>query len=200
MKIYIPSDLPEPPSHNWQPSLKSFLVDVHQATQGGVLSLFTSRRDLLNFRDHLQDVLQPQGLEILAQDGMLSMQALQERFIADSNASLLATKSFWEGFDAGGDTLRCVVIPKLPFGRPDTPLSMQRNAVYGRSAWARYDLPDAILELKQAVGRLVRSSTDTGTVILGDSRILSKNYGRRVVDALPVKPEVLPMSEIITRL
>ncbi|MCL2871238.1 MAG: exonuclease domain-containing protein [Coriobacteriia bacterium] len=197
MRIFVPADMPEPREQVWTKQFRDFLKEVHLRSRGGVLTLFTSRRDLLNCRDVLQDDLKPRGIPILAQDGMLTMRVLQERFIADPQASLLATKSFWEGFDASGDTLRCIVIPKLPFGRPDTPLSRERNRVYGRGAWARFDLPEAILELKQAVGRLVRTSTDSGIVILSDTRVLSKGYGRRILDALPVSAEIYTMSEIL---
>ena len=200
MRILVPADLPEPRAHNWSDQFIDFLLQVHQRTQGGVLTLYTSRRDLIAARDILQDDLRPQGIDVLAQDGMLSVRVLQERFIADRNASLLATKSFWEGFDASGDTLRCIVIPKLPFGRPDTPLARERAHVYGRSAWARFDLPETILELKQAVGRLVRTSTDSGIVILADSRVLHKNYGKRVLDSLPVAAEVFSQKELLAQM
>ncbi|MCL2403528.1 MAG: exonuclease domain-containing protein, partial [Coriobacteriia bacterium] len=200
MRIFVPADIPEPRESAWTKQFRGFLKEVHLRSQGGVLTLFTSRRDLLNCRDVLQDELQPKGIPVLAQDGMLTMRVLQERFIADPQASLLATKSFWEGFDASGDTLRCIVIPKLPFGRPDTPLSRERNQVYGRGAWARFDLPEAILELKQAVGRLVRTSTDSGIVILADTRVLSKGYGKRVLGALPVPAEIHTMDEILNQI
>jgi ATP-dependent DNA helicase DinG len=100
--------------------------------------------------------------------------------------SLFALKSFWEGFDAKGDTLRCVVIPKLPFGRPTDPLSQERNLREGRSAWKRYVLPEAVIELKQAAGRLIRSSTDVGCLVIADARVSSKFYGRDFLAALPV--------------
>ena len=198
MRILIPNDLPEPSARAWLPDLQELLREVHLRLQGGVLTLFTSRRDLLACRDALQDELAAAGLDVLAQDGAVSPRILRERFVADHHTSLLATKSFWEGFDASGDTLRCVIIPKLPFGRPDDPLARERAQVYGRSAWARYDLPDAILELKQAVGRLIRSSTDTGTVILADTRVLTRNYGSRVMDALPISPEILSTQDLLS--
>jgi len=200
MRIFVPADLVEPRSSQWEEQFTDVLQQVHLRSKGGVLTLFTSRRDMLACRDILQDELRPEGIDVLAQDGMLSMRVLQERFIADPQSSLLATKSFWEGFDASGDTLRCIVIPKLPFGRPDTPLSRERSLVYGRSAWARYDLPEAILELKQAVGRLVRTSTDSGIVVLADTRLLTKGYGKRVLGALPVKAEALPIAELLKRI
>jgi ATP-dependent DNA helicase DinG len=200
MRLFVPNNLPEPNDASWLSELQAFLNSVHTTLGGGVLTLFTSRRDLVACRDALAESLAATGLDVLAQDGVLSNRTLQERFVADHTSSLFATKSFWEGFDAGGDTLRCVIIPKLPFGRPDVPLARERNAVYGRSAWARYDLPDAILELKQAVGRLIRSSSDVGCVILADTRLLTKNYARRVIDSLPVPPQCLSVAEILSQL
>ena len=97
---------------------------------------------------------------------------------------LFALKSFWEGFDAAGNTLRCVVIPKLPFQRPTDPVSCERDRREPR-AWARYSLPEAVLSVKQAAGRLIRTSTDRGCLVLADARLLTKGYGKVFLGALP---------------
>ena len=96
----------------------------------------------------------------------------------------MALKSFWEGFDATGDTLRCVVIPKLPFSSPNDPLVRERDLREDR-AWWRYSLPEAVLSVKQAAGRLIRSASDTGVLVLADSRVASKRYGSLFVRSLP---------------
>ena len=106
--------------------------------------------------------------------------------MAEKSLSLMALRSFWEGFDATGDTLRCVVIPKLPFASPTDPLVREREAREDR-AWWRYSLPEAVLSIKQAAGRLIRSSTDTGVLVLADSRVASKRYGSLFVKSLPSK-------------
>ena len=93
-------------------------------------------------------------------------------------------RRFWEGFDAAGDTLRCVVIPKLPFSSPTDPLSCERGVREDR-AWARYSLPEAVLEVKQAAGRLIRTSTDAGVLVLADSRLVTKGYGKKFLSSLP---------------
>ena len=95
-----------------------------------------------------------------------------------------ALKSFWEGFDAPGATLKGVVIPKLPFGRPTDPLSCER-AQRDNAAWSHYTLPQAVIEVKQAAGRLIRSQTDTGILILADKRLISMWYGRVFLNSLP---------------
>ena len=102
----------------------------------------------------------------------------------DEKLSLFALRAFWEGFDASGDTLRCVVIPKLPFSSPTDPVSCERNLREER-AWARYALPEAVLSVKQAAGRLIRSSTDCGVLVMADSRLVTKGYGKKFLKSLP---------------
>ena len=104
----------------------------------------------------------------------------------DEHLSLFALKSFWEGFDAPGATLKGVVIPKLPFAKPTDPLSCER-AVRDSSAWSHYTLPQAVIEVKQAAGRLIRSQTDSGTLVLADKRLVTKGYGRVFLRSLPSK-------------
>jgi ATP-dependent DNA helicase DinG len=200
MRIFVPLDMPGPAERGYREALEALLESVHREMRGGVLTLFTNRRDMSGCYDNLREKFRSEGIELLSQSSPTNTKTLLEHFVADPATSLFATKSFWEGFDASGDTLRCVIIPKLPFGRPDDPLACERTRVEGRGAWAHYDLPDAIIELKQAVGRLIRSSTDRGCVILADSRIVTKGYGKRVVESLPVKPEFLTVSDIITEI
>ena len=104
--------------------------------------------------------------------------------MAEKSLSLLALKSFWEGFDATGDTLRCVVIPKLPFASPNNPLVRERDLREER-AWWRYSLPDAVIEVKQAAGRLIRTASDTGVLVLADPRLVQKGYGKAFIKSLP---------------
>ena len=103
----------------------------------------------------------------------------------DEDLCLFALKSFWEGFDAPGETLRCVVIPKLPFGLPSDPIAKERETREKRAAWRRYYLPEAIMDLKQAAGRLIRTSTDSGWLILADARLTTKGYGKSFLHAMP---------------
>lgn len=97
--------------------------------------------------------------------------------------------------------MRAVVIPKLPFGRPDSPLAAEHNFREGGSAWRKYALPDAVIELKQAAGRLIRSSTDSGCLIIADTRVLRKSYGRGFLSALPVSDiRVVLAEELISEI
>ena len=125
---------------------------------------------------------------------------MQESFIDDEALSLFALKSFWEGFDAPGDTLRCVVIPKLSFQGSIGPLADERRARDRRAFW-RYNVPDAIVEVKQAAGRLIRRSSDSGFLVLADGRLQTKAYGRQFLRALPSRNiEVLPADEIVAEM
>ena len=200
MRIFVARDLPQSNDAACRPALAEFLLRIHLALGGGVLTLFTNNRDLGELYRGIKPQLAVAGIPLLSQSAGLSRQAISDAFLRDPRSSLFATKSFWEGFDAPGDTLRCVVIPKLPFARPNDPLSCARRATEGPGAWGRYDLPDAIIELKQATGRLIRSAADEGFVILGDVRLLTKGYGKTILASLPVAPEPKTRAEIIAAL
>lgn len=184
MAVVVPQDLPDPYSHDYIPRLVDALYDIHVAMGGSVLTLFTNRRDLERVNSLLTPRLKEAGLEVAYQMRNSNIQRLRSRFIDNKELSLLALKSFWEGFDAAGDTLRCVVIPKLPFANPNDPLVREREA-RDRRAWWRYSLPEAVLAVKQAAGRLIRTSTDKGLLILCDQRLMTKRYGRTFINALP---------------
>ena len=184
MSVVVASDLPAPNDRAYLPALEDLLFDVHVAMGGSVLTLFTNRRDMERVYESLRPRLAAEGLEVACQERGSSPRRLRTRFMAEKSLSLMALRSFWEGFDATGDTLRCVVIPKLPFASPNDPLVRERDAREER-AWWRYSLPEAVISVKQAAGRLIRSSTDTGVLVLADSRIVSKGYGRLFVSSLP---------------
>lgn len=184
MSVVVAGDLPAPNERGYLESLTELLADVHTAMGGSVLTLFTNRRDMERVYDALRPRLATAGLDLACQERGSSPRRLRQRFMAEKSLSLLALRSFWEGFDAAGDTLRCVVIPKLPFASPTDPLVREREAREER-AWWRYSLPEAVLSVKQAAGRLIRSATDTGVLVLADSRVASKRYGSLFVKSLP---------------
>lgn len=186
MAAFVPTDMALPAERGYLADLEHLLEEVHLAMGGSVLTLFTNRRDM----EHLHAILEPRleraNIALLCQKRGTSAKRLRDEFLADERLSLFALKSFWEGFDAKGDTLRCVVVPKLPFGRPTDPLAQERERREGRAAWSRYTLPEAVLELKQAAGRLIRSRTDAGCLVIADARVVAKGYGREFISALPV--------------
>ena len=183
MRVVVCRDLPEPNDPRYLDRLEDLLFDVHVAMGGSVLTLFTNRREMERVYEGLRPRLADAGLDLVCQERGGTRQ-LRERFVAERSLSLLALKSFWEGFDAAGDTLRCVVIPKLPFASPNDPLGKERDLREPR-AWWRYSLPEAVLSVKQAAGRLIRTSTDQGVLVLADSRLKTKAYGRQFVSSLP---------------
>lgn len=186
MTVYVATDVPDPREPGYAAALERLLEGVHVAMGGSVLTLFTNRREMERIYDSLRPRLIGHGLDVIVQRRTASARRLSEEFIADERLSLFALKSFWEGFDAKGDTLRCVVVPRLSFRRPDDPLSRERERREGKAAWARYTLPEAVIELRQAAGRLIRSATDTGCLVIADSRVVSQSYGALFLSALPV--------------
>lgn len=185
MAVVVAGDIPDPRNRAaYLDALENLLVDVHMAMGGSTLTLFTNRRDMEELFDRVSPRLSKEGLALDCQKKDTSAKILRDRFLSDETSSLFALKAFWEGFDAAGDTLRCVVIPKLPFSSPTDPLSCERGVREDR-AWARYSLPEAVLEVKQAAGRLIRTSTDAGVLVLADSRLVTKGYGKKFLSSLP---------------
>lgn len=185
MAVVVAGDIPDPRDRDaYLAAMENLLVDVHMAMGGSTLTLFTNRRDMEDLYGRVEPRLSRQGLELACQLRGTSVKRLRDRFLSEESSSLFALKAFWEGFDASGATLRCVVIPKLPFANPTEPLSCERN-VREERAWAKYSLPDAVLEVKQAAGRLIRTSTDRGVLVLADSRLLSRGYGKKFLSSLP---------------
>lgn len=186
MVVYVPDDIPEPSDPAYLDHLQDLLVRAHLARNGSMLTLFTNKREMERCFDEVRPVLKDADLRLLCQKWGLSTKGLRDEFLADEHLSLFALKSFWEGFDAPGATLKGVVIAKLPFAKPTDPLSCERNMRTDR-AWKRYVLPQAVIEVKQAAGRLIRKADDEGFIILADKRLLTKSYGKAFLASLPSK-------------
>lgn len=200
MTVYVAEDMPEPNEPSYMEELCRLLIGVHRAQEGSTLTLFTNRKEMEKSHSVVQAAVRADDLRIICQRWGVSVKGLRDDFIADEHLSLFALKSFWEGFDAPGATLKTVVVPKLPFSKPTDPLSCER-AQADPQAWAHYVLPAAVLEVRQAAGRLIRSSTDTGNLVLADKRLVSKRYGSTFLKSLPSKNiKVLPIDRIIEEL
>lgn len=184
MGVVVSGTMPQPNDPRYLAELEKLLYDVHVCMGGSVLTLFTNRREMERVYEGIQPKLAAQGLDLIIQERGAGARTIRDKFLATQSSSLFALRSFWEGFDAGGDTLRCVVIPKLPFASPNDPISQERDRREER-AWWRYSLPDAVLSVKQAAGRLIRTSSDSGVLVLCDSRLVSKSYGRAFISSLP---------------
>ncbi len=184
MTVYVVKDMPEPTDPKYLDALKELLVDAHIAQHGSMLTLFTNKKEMENCYSDVNSALKQEDLRLVCQRWGVSVKGLRDEFLADETVSLFALKSFWEGFDAPGSTLRGVVIPKLPFTKPTDPLSCERSK-RDDYAWRNYVLPQAVIDVKQAAGRLIRRADDTGSFILADSRVVSKGYGKVFLRSLP---------------
>ena len=200
MIVYVVSDMPEPTEPGYAEALCRLLEETHKAQRGSMLTLFTNRKEMERAFAQVEPALKAEGLRLVCQKYGVSVKGLRDDFLADEHLSLFALKTFWEGFDAPGATLKGVIIPKLPFGRPTDPLYCERAARDDR-AWWRYVLPQAVLETKQAAGRLIRKSDDHGVLILADKRLVTKRYGKTFLRSLQSKTvRVCTIDEIVAAL
>lgn len=186
MRVYVANDMPEPNDPRYLAELQRLLVEVHLAQNGSALTLFTNRREMEKCFEEVQPVLKSADLRLVCQKWGVSIKGLRDDFLADEHLSLFALKSFWEGFDAPGATLKAVIVPKLPFAKPTDPLSCERSS-RDDQAWRKYVLPAAVLETKQAAGRLIRKADDSGILVLADKRLVTKTYGKSFLNSLPSK-------------
>ncbi|MGE0443484.1 MAG: ATP-dependent DNA helicase, partial [Gemmatimonadales bacterium] len=184
----VPNDLPDPREDEagHDEAVAGIIRDLAYASDGGMFALFTSHGALRRAASRLNGFLEPRW-PLLVQ-GQGSRDALLRRFREAGNAILLGTDSFWEGVDVPGRALRSLVIAKLPFKVPSEPLTaarLERLAEQGQDGFFQYLLPHAALKLKQGFGRLIRSRTDAGVVVLLDSRVLNRRYGPWLLSGLP---------------
>jgi REP element-mobilizing transposase RayT len=186
--LYIETGLPEPSDPLFLGRACEKIIQYLLQTNGGAFVLFTSYSMLKEVAQRLRPQLEQVGLPVLVQGEGPPPRVLLERFRATPNAVLFGTSSFWQGIDVQGDQLRNVIIVKLPFAVPDEPVIEARlDAIKrgGGNPFMEYSVPEAIIRLKQGFGRLIRSKSDKGIVVILDSRVVTKRYGRLFVDALP---------------
>jgi len=192
--LVIPSDIAFPGEERYAEDVARTIEDVARPLGGRTLALFTSHAAMRDVAGRLGGLDQA-GVAVLTQGIDGSRRALLERFMA-GQAVLLGTQSFWEGIDLPGDLLRCVVIARLPFAVPDDPLIQGRAERYD-DPFRDFHLPQAALRLRQGFGRLIRSKTDYGAVVLLDRRIVTKDYGQVLFASLPdAETRDLPLERI----
>ena len=195
--MYLPEGLPQPNHMDYTQQVVDAAVPVLEASGGRAFMLFTSFRAL-----NIAAGLLPDRLDYpLLVQGEAPKQELLQRFREQGNAILLGTSSFWEGVDVRGEALSCVIIDKLPFAAPDDPVLQARGKALenqGRNAFMEYQLPQAVIALKQGSGRLIRDEHDSGVLMLCDPRLLSKGYGKIFLASLPPMPKTRALEQVQT--
>ena len=182
--LYVVNDIPEPNRPGYQQAVERTLTDLAKATRGRMMALFTSYAQLQRTARAIRPALEEVGLAVYEQGGGASPHALLEDFRTSDGAVLLGTRSFWEGVDIPGEALSVLVIVKLPFAVPSDPLVAARAETF-EDPFNEYQLPEAILAFRQGFGRLIRTKTDRGVVVVLDRRLLSRRYGQVFLDSLP---------------
>jgi ATP-dependent DNA helicase DinG len=182
--LFVPDGLPEPNDPAFVDKIAPTLRELITITEGRALCLFTSHRNM----NRAYDLLRRQvGYRCLVQ-GEMGRGALLRAFREDLHSVLFATASFWEGVDVQGEALSLVIIDKLPFASPGDPVVRARSRMIddaGGNAFSDYQVPSAIVALKQGFGRLIRHRNDTGIVAILDHRLITKSYGKRFINSLP---------------
>ena len=186
--MYIEADLPEPNNPDFMPRAVEAIKKYLLKTDGKAFVLFTSYAMLKKMAEQLADFFAENEMELLCQGGGVDRATLLEHFKADERSVLFGTDSFWQGVDVPGDSLSNVIIVRLPFAVPNHPLILGRIELLrsqGENPFFKYQLPTAIIKFKQGFGRLIRNRSDKGIVVVLDSRIARKNYGRGFINAVP---------------
>lgn len=199
--FYLPTGMPEPNTSGYTKAVVDIALPLLAASNGRAFLLFTSLRAMKEAHALLQAGFEQNKLEYpILMQGERSRTELLEQFRSLGNAVLLGSQSFWEGVDVKGDALSLVIIDKLPFAPPDDPVlsaRIQQINQSGGNAFMEYQLPHAVITLKQGAGRLIRDETDRGVLVICDPRLVSKPYGRRIWQSLPPMKRSRDADEVI---
>ncbi|MBY0573836.1 MAG: ATP-dependent DNA helicase [Undibacterium sp.] len=187
--LYVPMNMPLPNSRDYTDAVVDAALPVIEAAGGRSFMLCTTNKAVKRCAERLKEEFAARGLPFpLFVQGDAGRTELLDRFRASGNGVLIGSQSFWEGVDVRGEALSLVVIDKLPFAPPDDPVLAARIAAMekqGQNGFVHHQLPEAIINLKQGAGRLIRDETDRGVLMICDPRLISKPYGKRIWQSLP---------------
>jgi ATP-dependent DNA helicase DinG len=191
MKMFVVQKMPDPRDGGYHKALEHWIAHFLQKSEGRAFVLFTSYRDLQQVSGAMEKFFATEDMNILVQGGGAPRSKLLEQFKSTPRSVLFGTDSFWGGVDVPGESLSNVIITRLPFAVPDHPLieaKLELIEERGGDPFTEYSLPEAVLKLRQGVGRLIRTKTDRGIIVILDNRIVTKPYGRAFMQALPKCP------------
>jgi DNA polymerase-3 subunit epsilon/ATP-dependent DNA helicase DinG len=182
--LYLVTDMPEPNQPSYQQYVERALLELFRASQGRGMALFTSYSQLRATSRVVAPQLLKEGIVVYEQGDGASRRVMLEQFRAAERGVLFGTRSFWEGVDVQGEKLSALAICKLPFDVPTDPIFSARSETYD-DPFNEYSVPETVLRFRQGFGRLIRSKTDRGVILVLDRRLISKNYGASFLNALP---------------